>query len=273
MHTASAKWYGRKIYKKYTKHKDNTMKNYKITVQYDGTRYKGWQVQKSTDQTIQGKLQNVLQTLAGHPVEVTGSGRTDAGVHARGQVANFHLDEHFHMEEIFQWLNRYLPDDIAVIAMEEVDERFHARYHAVEKTYQYRIHTGIVPNVFERRELYDYKQPLDIEKMKKAADLLCGTHDYTSFCGNRKFKKSAVRTVYRIDVEKTKDEIRLTYSGDGFLQNMIRILTGTLIEVGNGSRNPEEMTEILEAKDRSRAGYTAPPQGLTLLHVTYEKDW
>lgn len=249
------------------------MKNYTITVQYDGTRYKGWQVQKSTDQTIQGKLQNVLQTLAGHPVEVIGSGRTDAGVHARGQVANFHLDEHFSMDEIFQWLNRYLPEDIAVIAIEEVDERFHARYHAVEKTYQYRIHTGIVPNAFERRELYDYKQPLDIEKMKKAAELLCGTHDYTSFCGNRKFKKSAVRTVYRIDVEKKGDEIRLTYSGDGFLQNMIRILTGTLIEVGNGSRELEEMTEILEAKDRARAGYTAPPQGLTLLHVTYEKDW
>ena len=145
------------------------MKNYKITVSYDGTRYKGWQVLKSTDATIQGKLQMVLSALAGHPVEVIGSGRTDAGVHAIGQVANFHLDEHFSAEEIFEDLNRHLPEDIAVTKIKEVDDRFHSRYQAVEKTYRYRIRTSPVPNVFERKFLYQYGQTLDVDKMKKAA--------------------------------------------------------------------------------------------------------
>lgn len=248
---------------------ERTMKNYKITIQYDGTKYKGWQVQRSTELTIQGKLQNVLEKLCGHPVEVIGSGRTDAGVHAYGQTANFHIEEHFSKDELFSCLNRYLPEDIAVTEIEEVDERFHARFHAVEKTYQYRIHTGNVSNVFERNYVYRYKEPLDVERMKEAAGLLCGRHDFTSFCGNSKFKKSAVRTIFSITVEQKPDEIAITYSGDGFLQNMIRILTGTLIEVGNGSRKPEEMTEILAAKDRQKAGFTAPPQGLALMHVTY----
>ena len=150
------------------------MKNYKITVSYDGTRYKGWQVLKSTDATIQGKLQMVLSALAGHPVEVIGSGRTDAGVHAIGQVANFHLDEHFSAEEIFEDLNRHLPEDIAVTKIEEVDDRFHSRYQAVEKTYRYRIRTSPVPNVFERKFLYQYGQTLDVDKMKKAAQALVG---------------------------------------------------------------------------------------------------
>ena len=156
------------------------MKNYKITVSYDGTRYKGWQVLKSTDATIQGKLQMVLSALAGHPVEVIGSGRTDAGVHAIGQVANFHLDEHFSAEEIFEDLNRHLPEDIAVTKIKEVDERFHSRYQAVEKTYLYRIHTGKIPEVFERRYVYDYTEPLDVNRMRKAAEYLCGTHDFKS---------------------------------------------------------------------------------------------
>ncbi len=249
------------------------MTNYKITVQYDGTRYKGWQVQKNTDMTIQGKIQNVLETFAGHPVEVIGSGRTDAGVHAKGQVANFHLGGQYTKEAILENLNRYLPEDIAVMDIEEVDERFHSRYHAVEKTYQYRIHTGNIPNVFERKYMYDYKEPLNVERMREAADHLCGTHDYTSFCGNSKFKKSAVRTVNSITVEQINDEILLTFSGNGFLQNMVRILTGTLIEVGNGTKNPGYMPAILEARDRAKAGYTAPPQGLILAEVTYhERD-
>lgn len=171
------------------------MKNYKITVSYDGTRYKGWQVLKSTDATIQGKLQMVLSALAGHPVEVIGSGRTDAGVHAIGQVANFHLDEHFSAEEIFEDLNRHLPEDIAVTKIKEVDDRFHSRYQAVEKTYRYRIRTSPVPNVFERKFLYQYGQTLDVDKMKKAAQALVGTHDFASFCGNRHMKKSTVRTI------------------------------------------------------------------------------
>lgn len=247
------------------------MKNYRITVQYDGTRYKGWQMQKSTDDTIQGKLQHVLETLVGHPVEVIGSGRTDAGVHASGQIANFHIEESYCAKEVMMWLNEHLPQDIAVTEICEVEERFHSRYQAQKKIYRYRIHTSIVPNVFERKYMYEYLEPLDVKRMQKAADFLIGTHDFKAFCGNRKMKKSTVRTIYQIDIEKSGPEISLTYTGNGFLQNMIRIITGTLIEIGDGRREPEDMIEILESKDRSMAGYTVPPQGLILEQVTYAK--
>lgn len=246
------------------------MKNYKITVQYDGTRYRGWQVQKSTDMTIQGKLQNVLLNLAGHPVEVIGSGRTDAGVHACGQVANFHMDEHFDMDEIMDHFHRFLPEDIAVTAIEEVEERFHSRYNARSKTYSYRIRTSPVADVFERRFVYHYGRNLDIMLMRQAAQRLVGTHDFVSFCGNRKMKKSTVRTIYEIDILPKDGEIEIRYTGDGFLQNMIRILTGTLIEVGRGERTPQSVEDILVAKKREAAGYTAPPQGLRLEKVMYE---
>lgn len=245
------------------------MKNYKITVQYDGTRYKGWQVQKATDATIQGKLQNVLFKLAGHPVEVIGSGRTDAGVHAAGQVANFHIDEHFTMEEIFDNLNEFLPEDIAVIDIAEVDERFHSRYNAVSKTYSYRIRISPVADVFERRFVYHYGRSIDVDRMRVAAAELIGKHDFASFCGNKRMKKSTVRTIMDITILEKDGEIEIQYTGDGFLQNMIRILTGTLIEVARGEREPESMKDILAAKNREAAGYTAPPQGLRLEKVLY----
>ena len=247
------------------------MKNYKITVQYDGTRYKGWQVQKSTEDTIQGKIQHVLETLVGHPVEVIGSGRTDAGVHASGQIANFHIEDSYCEEEIMRWLNEHLPQDIAVTQICEVEERFHSRYQADTKTYRYRIHTSSISNVFERKYVYEYLLPLDIEKMRKAAEHLIGTHDFRAFCGNRRMKKSTVRTIYSIEIEVNESEIAIIYTGNGFLQNMIRILTGTLIEVGDGRREPKEMIQILESKDRSMAGYTVPPHGLILEKVTYAK--
>ncbi|MBR4026035.1 MAG: tRNA pseudouridine(38-40) synthase TruA [Lachnospiraceae bacterium] len=246
------------------------MKNYKIIIQYDGTRYKGWQVQKSTDMTIQGKLQAVLEQLVQYPVEVIGSGRTDAGVHAIGQVANFHLKEGFSNEEILEYLNQYLPMDIAVTDIEEVEERFHSRYHATSKTYVYRIHTSTIPNVFERKYMYTYTETLDIEKMKEAAAYLIGTHDFLAFCGNKKMKKSTVRTITDITIEKSDSELQLSFTGDGFLQNMIRIITGTLIEVGSGRKSPYEVREILEKKDRTLAGYTAPSEGLILKRVKYE---
>ena len=245
------------------------MKNYKILVQYDGTRYKGWQVQKSTDMTIQGKLQAVLEALAGHPVEVIGSGRTDAGVHALGQVANFHLDGNFSEEKILEYLNHYLPMDIAVTSIEEVEERFHSRYHATSKTYIYRIHTSRIPNVFERKYMYTYTEHLDVDAMRDAAKYMVGTKDFMAFCGNKKMKKSTVRSVFSIDIQKKQDEIVIAYTGDGFLQNMIRIMTGTLIEVGNGTRKACEIEEIIEGKNREKAGYTVPPEGLTLKQVEY----
>lgn len=246
------------------------MKNYKMTLQYDGTRYKGWQVLKNTDMTIQGKLENVLSKLAGKPVEVIGSGRTDAGVHAKGQVANFHMREGFVAEEIWEDLNRHLPEDIAVVALEEVPERFHSRYQAVEKTYRYVIHTSTVPNVFERKYRYTHTEPLDVELMKKAARLLCGEHDFAAFCGNKKMKKSTVRVVKNIHITEEQDCIIIDYTGNGFLQNMVRILTGTLIEVGRKERPWDSMSALLETKDRSQAGYTVPPQGLMLMKVNYE---
>ena len=246
------------------------MKNYKMILQYDGTRYKGWQVLKNTDMTIQGKLENVLSQLAGEPVEVIGSGRTDAGVHAKGQVANFHIRDGFSKEEIWADLNCHLPEDIAVIDLCEVPERFHSRYQAVEKTYRYVIHTSEIPNVFERKYRYTYTEPLNVELMKKAAEQLCGEHDFASFCGNKKMKKSTVRIVKNIHITEEKDCIIIDYTGNGFLQNMVRIMTGTLIEVGRGERDWNSMRELLKTKDRSQAGYTVPPQGLMLMKVDYE---
>jgi len=248
------------------------MKNYKLTIQYDGTGYKGWQILKGEERTIQGKLTNILTRFCEQEVDIIGAGRTDAGVHARGQVANVHLNTDADINEIQEYINRYLPEDIAVIHIEEVGERFHARYNALEKTYSYCINSSPVQNVFNKRYEYHYGRKLDVDKMRQAAKLMLGTMDYTSFCGNSKFKKSAVRTVYSIDIEQNKDTIVIKYRGNGFLQNMVRIMTGTLIEVGNGTRQPEEITAIIEAKDRSLAGYTAPPQGLCLEEVKYDNN-
>lgn len=248
------------------------MKNYRIVIQYDGTRYRGWQSQNSTDETIQGKIAAVLARLSGEEVQVIGSGRTDAGVHAIGQVANFHMESKHSVDEIRDYLNHYLPEDIAVSLVEEVDERFHSRYQAKDKTYLYRIHTGCVPEVFERKYVYDYQPLLSVERMRQAAALLMGTHDFRSFCGNKKMKKSTVRTIYDIRIEELEQEIRIYYTGDGFLQNMIRILTGTLIEIGDGRREPEDILGILEAQDRAAAGYTAPACGLTLFSVSYDME-
>ena len=192
------------------------MNNYRITIQYDGTRYKGWQGQNSTGLTIQGKIEAVLGQMAGHAVEVIGSGRTDAGVHAKGQVANFYIEEHFTEGKILSYLNHYLPDDIAVIAVEQVDERFHSRYAAKKKTYRYHIHMGEISDVFERKYEYQYEKTLDVERMKEAASYLIGTHDFTSFCGNKKMKKSAVRTIYEINFTKKENDLWIDYRGNGF---------------------------------------------------------
>ena len=254
-----------------TYRKVKRLKNYKITIQYDGTRYKGWQVQNSTDMTIQGKIQSVLSEMTGQEIEVIGSGRTDAGVHAYGQVANFHIPEKFEAEEILEYLNHYLPMDIAVMDIKEVEERFHARFHAVSKTYVYRIHRSTIPNVFERKYMYTYTESLNVEMMRKAAESLIGTHDFMAFCGNKKMKKSTVRTVMDIVIEEIGNELRISYTGDGFLQNMIRIITGTLIEVGNGTKTLSQVTEILQKKERQNAGYTVPPEGLCLKEVDYDE--
>lgn len=258
------------------------MNNYMITITYDGTSYNGWQVQGNTENTIQGKLQDILSTLAGELVEVHGSGRTDAGVHAVSQVANFHMksipseqSDAMSERDLLLYINKYLPRDIAVTSLVKVPERFHARLSATGKTYRYRIHVSPISDVFQKRYVYHYTDiSLDIDAMREASQLMTGTHDYKSFCGNRHMKKSTVRTVSSISVNTSADalgvkEIYIDFTGNGFLQNMVRIMTGTLIEVGSGQKSPSDIPDIIKACDRSRAGYTAPAQGLCLMEVRY----
>lgn len=245
------------------------MYNYKLTIQYDGTRYRGWQVQGNTDQTIQGKLEGVLSRLTGQLVEVHGSGRTDAGVHALGQVANVKLPHPVEPSELLGELNRYLPADIGVISAEPAPERFHARLNARSKTYRYRIWNSAIPNVLERSYLYALPEPLDVAAMERAAADLVGTHDFRSFCGLKRFKKSTVRTITDIAITQDGAEMRLEFTGNGFLMRMVRILAGTLVEVGLGQRAADAMPAVLAAQDRAAAGPALPAQGLALVRVEY----
>lgn len=245
------------------------MKNYKAVVQYEGTRYRGWQVQGNTKDTIQGRLETLLTRMEGAEVEVHGSGRTDAGVHAAGQVISFRCKGDRNTEEIRDYMNRYLPGDIAVLSVEEAPIRFHARLNAVRKTYVYRIWNAPVANVFERRFLTWIEEPLDVEAMRQAAELLCGTNDYKAFTSLKRCKKSTVRNVEEIQIDTEGPKIEIVFTGDGFLYHMVRILTGTLIETGLGLRIPASMRKILESKDRANAGRLMPPEGLMLMRVEY----
>ena len=243
--------------------------NYKLTIAYDGSRYDGWQKQGNTDNTIQGKLEAILKSISGEDVELHGAGRTDAGVHALAQAASFRLSAPLQPEFIAEQLNRYLPEDIAVLSAEEAPERFHARLNAKGKIYRYSIRLGGVPDVFKRKYQYRIDADLDIEAIKKAAALLEGCHDFRAFCSNKRYKKSTVRTIRSIDIAIEGAELNITYRGDGFLYNMVRILTGTLLEVGLGERKAEDMPAVLESLDRQNAGKTAPAQGLFLVSVEY----
>ncbi|MDO4463455.1 MAG: tRNA pseudouridine(38-40) synthase TruA [Bacillota bacterium] len=256
------------------------MRNFRMVLQYEGTRYQGWQRQGSTDNTIQGKLETLLSKMTGQKIEIQGAGRTDAGVHALGQVANFHADTQMTQTEILEYMNRFLPEDIAVISLKEVSERFHSRLNATGKTYCYRVINSAIPHVFDRRYVHVVEQQLDIDAMREAAQYLTGTHDFKAFTSNKRGKKSTVRTINSIQIEKcagtsmevlgTQDEIRFLYRGDGFLYHMVRIMTGTLLEVGIHKRKPEEIAEILASGFRERAGELAPAKGLTLLEVRYQ---
>lgn len=242
--------------------------NYRLTIAYDGSRFFGWERQPDKD-TIQGKLEAVLGTLQGYPVNVIGAGRTDAGVHARAMTANVVLDVTETPDALRDYLNRYLPDAIAVREVKEAAPRFHARYNALGKTYRYTCHTGQVKPVFDRKyvTLLDYDP--DVEKMRQAAAYLLGENDFASFCGNPRMKKSTVRLVDHIAIERRKDRVVFTFHGTGFLQNMVRIMVGTLLEVGRGYWTPEQVRDILAARDRKQAGPTAPPEGLCLMKVDY----
>ena len=244
-------------------------RNYKLVICYDGSRYYGWEHQPDRD-TIQGKLESVLTRMCdGTFVDVIGAGRTDAGVHAKGMVANAIMDTDLSETEIRDYMNRYLPEDIAVRDVKVAAERFHARYKAVGKTYRYTCFYGPVKPVFNRRYVTMLDFVPDVKKMQAAAAYLEGKHDYASFCGNPRMKKSTVRVVDSIRIEAKSGYLYMTFHGTGFLQNMVRILVGTLLQVGKGEKSPEEMTDILEGCNRQLAGPTAPPFGLCLEKVDY----
>lgn len=251
----------------------NNRKNYKLLIQYDGTRYSGWQRLPGKD-TIQGKLEQVLSRMCGQEIEIIGAGRTDAGVHAKGMVANVHLPAGKTPEEIRSYLNEYLPEDIAVLCVEEVDLRFHARYNATGKTYCYTCYVGNNKPVFDRKYCYVLKQKPDVERMRQVAKLLMGTHDFRNFSTNSKIKKSTIRCVNRIEIQCEGDYLTFSFHGDGFLWNMVRVLVGTLLEVGWGQRSEQQILDALDTEQepgRSKAGATAPAQGLCLMQVDYEK--
>ena len=249
------------------------MKNFKLVVSYDGTRYFGWEHQPDTEMTIQGKLESVLNQMTempeGESVTVIGAGRTDAGVHARAMTCNVLLNTEKSEEEVQAYMNRYLPDDISVNSVKLAADRFHSRFKAIGKTYRYTCWFGASKPVFDRRYLTVLDRKPDVERMREAAEYLIGMHDYRSFCGNSRMKKSSIRVVDVIRIEESGNYIRFYYHGNGFLQNMVRIMTGTLLEVGMGKRELGAMEEIIEARDRRKAGYTAPAQGLCLMKVDY----
>ncbi len=244
------------------------MRNLRLDICYDGTRYRGWQRLPGRDDTIQGKLETVLSRILGEAIEISGSGRTDAGVHARGQVASFHCESTMPAQEILENLRRYLPEDIGIYSCRDVSPRFHARLNAKEKTYCYRIWNSEQPCVFERRFVTVMQEDLDLDAMNRAAQHLLGQHDFAAFCGNAKMNKSTVRYIRSLTVERQGEELRITVTGNGFLHNMVRIIVGTLVETGRGDRDPDDIPELFSGK-RADAGFLAPPQGLCLMEVYY----
>ena len=244
------------------------MRNLRLDMCYDGTRYRGWQRLPDTDNTIQGKIEQCLSRILDEPIQIVGSGRTDAGVHAKGQAANFHCENPMPAEEILRQLRMYLPEDIGIYSCRECSPRFHARLNAMEKTYLYRIWTTDAPCVFQRRYVTVMPGELDVKRMRQAAEHLLGEHDFSAFCGNPRFKKSTVRFIRSIQIERCGDELTLRFTGNGFLHSMVRILVGTLVEVGRGERHPDSVAALFGAK-RSEAGFLAPAQGLCLEEVYY----
>lgn len=244
------------------------MKRVKLTVAYDGTNYCGWQVQPNGN-TIEAELNKHLSQLLGEPIHVIGASRTDAGVHALGNVAVFDTHARMPAEKISYAMNTRLPADIRIQRSEEVAPDFHPRFCETRKTYEYRICNRRFPNPCSRLYSLFYYWNLDVERMQRGASYLVGTHDFTSFCTNRPEVVDRVRTIYDFTVERQEDLIMLRVTGSGFLYNMVRIIVGTLLRVGSGQMEPEEIPQILEARDRGRAGETARPEGLTLVEIRY----
>lgn len=247
------------------------MRTYKLTIAYDGTRYQGWQRQPDTELTIQGTLERAISTLKGYPVEVNGSGRTDSGVHAKAQTASIRLPGKVEEDAFLKELNRMLPEDIRVTGMELVKNRFQARYSATGKQYVYTIDTREKADVFTRKYCFHCPEYLDIEAMRAASEYLIGKHDFAAFT-DRNEDQSTIRKIYDIRIEKQGNKVKILYEGNGFMYHMVRILTGTLLEVGTGKRTIEETKVLLDSGERSQAGFLVPACGLMLKEVYYGSE-
>ena len=244
------------------------MRNVRLDICYDGSRYKGWQRLANDQNTIQGKLEQLLSRLLGEEIEISASGRTDSGTHALGQVANFHCESQMPCEEILEGLRRYLPEDIGIYSCKNVSPRFHARLNAKRKTYRYRLWNSERPCVFDRKYVYIFPETLDLEKMQAGAEEFLGTHDFSAFCGNKNMKKSTVRAIESFTVKQVGEEIQFVVTGNGFLQHMVRIMVGTLLEIGAGKREVSNIQELF-GNERSKAGVLVPACGLCLMEVQY----
>ena len=244
------------------------MRNLRLDICYDGTRFRGWQRLGGMENTIQGKLEQTLSRILDEPVTVSGSGRTDAGAHAMQQVVSFHCQNKMPCEQILSLLRRYLPEDIGIYSCREAADRFHARLNCKSKTYRYRIWNSDAPCVFDRRFVYVFADKLDIQAMRRAAEAFLGEHDFSAFCANKNMKKSTVRRIDALDIRQEGQELIISVTGNGFLYNMVRIMVGTLLEVGTGKRKADSI-ETLFGQPREHAGYLVPAQGLCLMEVEY----
>jgi tRNA pseudouridine38-40 synthase len=245
------------------------IKNYKFIVQYNGTKYNGWQrLPDNMEKSIQGKIEVLLSRLLDEDIKIIGSGRTDAGVHALAQTCNFYTEKKLPVDFLEQ-CNHYLPKDIRIIELEEAEERFHARYNAKDKVYMYRIDNTKFGNPFLKDFSYFVDRKLDVKKMRETAKYFIGEHDFTSFSKSKSKKKSSVRTISSIEIKEQDDIIEIYYKADGFLYNMVRMMTGALIGVGLGQIKPEEVEKLLKDKSRDTHRFVVPPQGLFLYKVEY----
>ena len=247
------------------------MRTYKLTISYDGTRYQGWQRQPGAENTIQNVIEDAICKLTGYEVKIQGSGRTDAGVHARGQVASLRLSGKVEEREFLRKLNAGLPEDIRIRSMELVPNTFHGRRSAKGKCYEYHVDLREKQQVFSRRYTCHYPEELDIEEMERASGYLLGRHDFSSFT-DRKDEKGCTRRIDEIQIEKRGDSLCMSFRGNGFMYHMVRILSGTLLEVGSGKKSARDIPEILKAKSRACAGFLAPAQGLFLKEVYYQEE-
>ena len=247
------------------------MKRYRLKVAYDGTNYCGWQVQPN-EVTIEGVLNETLSDLLNEDIEVVGASRTDSGVHSDGNYCIFDTETHIPAPKIAYALNQRLPEDISIVKSDEVDEDWHPRYQNSMKTYQYTIINRDMPDPVRRLYTYFTYSKLDVDKMKEAAKYLVGEHDFAAFCSTGSQVENTVRTIESLEVTQNGDEIAIIAKGNGFLYNMVRIIAGTLLEVGEGKLEPSDMEDIIASKDRGKAGKTAVARGLILVEIKYENE-